>query len=78
MRVIKRRYLPLLSWSLDNKRMVVGGATALQLARQASGGVQIPIEYLQMAPYLATILVLVILRAGRAPGSLGRPFHASS
>ncbi|HEY5646725.1 MAG: CusA/CzcA family heavy metal efflux RND transporter [Gammaproteobacteria bacterium] len=28
-RVIKRRYLPLLSWSLDNKRMVVGGATAL-------------------------------------------------
>ncbi|WP_341211276.1 ABC transporter permease [uncultured Limimaricola sp.] len=55
-----------------------GGATALQLALQASGGVQIPIEYLQMAPYLATILVLVILRAGRAPGSLGRPFHASS
>ena len=55
-----------------------GGATALQLALQASGGVQIPIEYLQMAPYLATILVLVILRAGRAPGSLGRSFHASS
>ncbi|EYD70719.1 ABC transporter permease [Limimaricola hongkongensis] len=55
-----------------------GGATALQLALQAAGGVQIPIEYLQMAPYLATILVLVILRAGRAPGSLGRSFHASS
>ncbi len=55
-----------------------GGTTALQLALQASGGVQIPIEYLQMAPYLATILVLVILRAGRAPGSLGRSFHASS
>ncbi|SDE36066.1 ABC transporter permease [Limimaricola pyoseonensis] len=55
-----------------------GGTTALQLALQASGGVQIPIEYLQMAPYLATILVLVILRTGRAPGSLGRSFHASS
>ncbi len=55
-----------------------GGTTALQLALQASGGVQIPVEYLQMAPYLATILVLVILRTGRAPGSLGRIFHASS
>lgn len=43
----------------------------------------IPVEYLSMAPYLITILVLVIMSAGRkgkangAPASLGQNFHAS-
>jgi simple sugar transport system permease protein len=37
----------------------------------------VPVEYLSMSPYLATIAVLVIMRAGRAPGSLGQSFHAS-
>ncbi|RKF14195.1 ABC transporter permease [Roseovarius spongiae] len=55
-----------------------GGVTVLQLNLQAAG-VDIPVEYLSMSPYLITILVLVILSAdrSRAPGSLGRIFHAS-
>ena len=53
-----------------------GGVTVLQLNLQAAG-VAIPVEYLSMSPYLATIVVLVIMSAGRAPGSLGRIFHAS-
>lgn len=53
-----------------------GGVTVLQLNLQAAG-MAIPVEYLSMSPYLATIVVLVIMSAGRAPGSLGRIFHAS-
>jgi len=53
-----------------------GGVTVLQLNLQAEG-IAIPVEYLSMSPYLATIAVLVIMRAGRAPGSLGQSFHAS-
>lgn len=53
-----------------------GGMTALQLNLQAAG-VAIPVEYLSMLPYLATIVVLVVMSSGRAPGSLGRIFHAS-
>ncbi|WP_371225342.1 ABC transporter permease [Roseovarius sp. 2305UL8-3] len=56
-----------------------GGVTVLQLNLQAAG-VDIPVEYLSMSPYLITILVLVIMSAdrARAPASLGRTFHASS
>lgn len=53
-----------------------GGVTVLQLNLQAAG-LAIPVEYLSMSPYVATIVVLVILSAGRAPGSLGKTFHAS-
>ncbi len=55
-----------------------GGVTVLQLNLQAAG-VDIPVEYLSMSPYLITILVLVIMSAdrARAPASLGRIFHAS-
>jgi simple sugar transport system permease protein len=55
-----------------------GGVTVLQLNLQAAG-IAIPVEYLSMSPYLVTILVLVIMSAdrSRAPGSLGRIFHAS-
>ncbi|MEM7732298.1 MAG: ABC transporter permease [Pseudomonadota bacterium] len=55
-----------------------GGVTVLQLNLQAAG-VAIPVEYLNMSPYVITILVLVIMSADRtrAPGSLGRIFHAS-
>lgn len=61
-----------------------GGVTVLQLRLQAAG-VAVPVQLLSMAPYLATILVLVLISAqqkfgrsagGAAPGSLGRPFHA--
>jgi len=55
-----------------------GGISVLQLRLQAAG-VAIPVEYLSMSPYLITIAVLVIMSAdrSRAPGSLGRIFHAS-
>ncbi|RYH01401.1 ABC transporter permease [Salipiger sp. IMCC34102] len=53
-----------------------GGVTVLQLNLQAAG-VAIPVEYLSMTPYLATIAVLVIMSAGRSPGSLGKIFHAA-
>jgi len=55
-----------------------GGVTVLQLNLQAAG-VALPVEYLSMSPYVITILVLVIMSAdrARAPGSLGRTFHAS-
>jgi simple sugar transport system permease protein len=53
-----------------------GGVTQLQLNLQAAG-VNVPVEILSMSPYIATIVVLVILSAGRAPGSLGKSFHAA-
>jgi len=61
---------------------VFGGISVLQLNLQAAG-VQIPVEYLSMAPYVITILALVALSTARtgaaltAPGSLGKPFHAA-
>jgi len=57
---------------------IFGGVTVLQLNLQAAG-LAVPVEYLSMSPYLITILVLVIMSAdrSRAPGSLGRIFHAS-
>jgi simple sugar transport system permease protein len=59
-----------------------GGVTVLQLNLQLVN-VPVPVEILSMAPYLVTILTLVLLSAGRggamgAPGSLGKHFHASS
>ncbi len=61
-----------------------GGVTVLQLRLQAAG-VNVPVQLLSMAPYLATIVVLVLISArqklsrragGTAPGSLGQNFHA--
>ncbi len=58
-----------------------GGVTVLQLNLQAAG-IEVPVEYLSMSPYLITILVLVIMSTGRgrsavnAPADLGRSFHA--
>jgi len=63
-------------WRLLLGAYLFGGVTVLQLNLQAAG-VAVPVEYLSMSPYLATIVVLVIMSAGRAPGSLGRIFHAS-
>jgi simple sugar transport system permease protein len=59
-----------------------GGVSVLQLNLQAARA-PIPVELLSMAPYLVTILVLVLISSGRgraslaAPGSLGQPFHAA-
>ena len=60
-----------------------GGITVLQLRLQAAE-IAIPVQVLSMAPYLITILVLVIMSSQRhraalsAPASLGRVFHAST
>jgi general nucleoside transport system permease protein len=61
---------------------VFGAASALLVLYLAWGiWVPLPVEYLSMAPYLMTILVLVIMSAGRkaygAPAALAQNFHAS-
>ncbi len=60
-----------------------GGVTMLQLHLQGLG-VQIPSQFLSMLPYVATVVVLVLisrnplwLRANM-PASLGKPFHPGS
>ncbi|WP_299836550.1 ABC transporter permease [uncultured Jannaschia sp.] len=59
-----------------------GGITVLQLNLQTAGA-RVPVELLTAAPYLVTILVLVLIsirakRGGAAPADLARPFHAST
>ena len=57
-----------------------GGVTMLQFHLQATG-VQIPSQILSMLPYLATIVVLVLISRNPAwiranmPASLGKPFY---
>lgn len=69
-------------WRILLGAYLFGGVTILQLNLQAIG-VNIPVSYLSMAPYLVTIIVLVIMSADRkraslnAPACLGRIFHAS-
>jgi len=56
-----------------------GGVTMLQLTLQAQG-VHLPAEFMSMLPYLATVLVLVLISRNPAwirlnmPSSLGKPF----
>ena len=70
-------------WRIILGAYLFGGVTILQLNLQANG-LDIPVSYLSMAPYLVTIVVLVIMSADRtrasinAPASLGKIFHASS
>lgn len=69
-------------WRVLIGAWLFGGITVLQLNLQVAGS-PIPVEYLSSAPYLITILVLVIMSSGRgksalgAPASLGQNFHAS-
>ena len=69
-------------WRVLAGAYLFGGVTVLQLNLQAAG-TAIPVQYLSMAPYLITILVLVIMSSGRgkaalnAPACLGQNFHAS-
>lgn len=69
-------------WRILLGAYLFGGITVLQLNLQAAGSA-IPVEYLSMAPYLITILVLVIMSSGKgraslnAPAALGQTFHAS-
>ncbi len=61
-----------------------GGIAILQLWLQARGLLFVPSQVLAMLPYLATIIVLVVISSGPArsrlgaPASLGKPFRASS
>jgi simple sugar transport system permease protein len=58
-----------------------GGVTVLQFHAQGFG-VAVPAQFLSALPYLATIVVLVIISRDaalvrlNAPASLGKPFHA--
>jgi simple sugar transport system permease protein len=60
-----------------------GGVTMLQFHLQASG-VEVASEFLNMLPYLATVLVLVLISRNPAwirlnmPASLGKPFYPGS
>ncbi len=57
-----------------------GGVTMLQLYLQGEG-VQIPAQFMSMLPYLATIVVLVLISRNptwirtNMPASLGKPFY---
>lgn len=70
-------------WRVLLGAWLFGGITLLQLNLQAMG-LKVGATWLSMTPYLATILVLVLLSAGRtraalaAPASLGRTFHATA
>jgi ABC-type uncharacterized transport system permease subunit len=63
--------------------LLFGAVMALQFYAQAIG-VPIPTQFLAMLPYLATIVVLVIISRNpntiklNAPASLGKPFFAAS
>lgn len=58
-----------------------GGLTIAQLHLQSSGLLEIPAQFLNMVPYLATILVLVMISRDsvrirlNAPASIGKVFH---
>ncbi len=60
-----------------------GGVTMLQFHLQALG-VNIPSQFLSMLPYLATIVVLVLISRNplwirvNMPGSLGKPFYPAA
>ncbi len=70
-------------WRVLLGAYLFGSVTVLQLNLQAAG-VGIGVAYLSMAPYLVTILVLVVIASDRrrtsmnAPACLGRVFHASA
>jgi len=64
-------------WRLLLGAYLFGGVTSLQFNLQGAR-VPIPVEYLAMSPYIATIIVLVLISGGRAPGSLGKTFHSTS
>lgn len=61
-----------------------GGVTIIQLSAQTSGFINVPSQVMSMLPYLATILVLVIISAGpwrgrlNAPACLGTPFRPAT
>ncbi len=71
-------------WRLLLGAYLFGGVTILQLHAQGAGGFGVPAQVMSMLPYLATILVLVIISAGpwkgrlNAPACLGKPFRPAT
>jgi simple sugar transport system permease protein len=61
-----------------------GGVTIIQLSAQTSGFINVPSQVMSMLPYIATIVVLVIISAGpwrgrlNAPACLGMPFRPAT
>ncbi len=70
-------------WRVFTGAYLFGGITILQLHAQALG-VGIPSQVMSMLPYLATIIVLVLISRDsnkiklNAPACIGRPFHPTS
>lgn len=68
-------------WRVVVGAYLFGGVSIAQLHAQATG-LELPSQLLSMLPYLATILVLVLISSGRtkgktvAPAALGKPFYA--
>lgn len=67
-------------WRLLAGAYIFGGVTILQLHVQGLG-VDVPSQLLSMLPYLATVLVLVLISSDRmrirlnAPADIGKVFH---
>jgi ABC-type uncharacterized transport system permease subunit len=70
------------AWRAFFGAYIFGGITIIQLHAQGMG-VGVPSQFLSMLPYLATIVVLVLISRDEtrarlnAPACLGRSFHAS-
>ena len=70
-------------WRVLAGAYLFGGVTLAQFQAQALG-LDVPSQFLAMLPYLATILVLVLISRDattirlNAPASLGRAFHAGA
>jgi simple sugar transport system permease protein len=70
-------------WRVFIGAYLFGGITIMQLHAQALG-VGIPSQVMSMLPYLATIIVLVLISRDQnkirlnSPACIGRPFHPTS
>jgi ABC-type uncharacterized transport system permease subunit len=70
-------------WRVFTGAYLFGGITILQLHAQALG-VGVPAQVMSMLPYLATIIVLVLISRDHnkiklnAPACIGKPFHPTS
>lgn len=70
-------------WRVFAGAYLFGGITILQLHGQAIG-IHVPSQFMTMLPYVATIIVLVLISRDRArirlnaPACIGKPFHPAA
>ncbi len=70
-------------WRVFTGAYLFGGITILQLHAQALG-IGVPAQVMSMLPYVATIIVLVLISQDHnkiklnAPACIGKPFHPTS